>query len=98
MLQQEPVRGYARGKIVNIASNGASYGVPKSSVSWYVLVSPKWRNLTHQHHTQAYTASKAGVVGLTKQTAVDYSRDGICINSVSPGLIATPMSHGFLLV
>lgn len=33
MLKQKPLRGYARGKIVNIASNGASYGVPKSSVS-----------------------------------------------------------------
>ena len=46
--------------------------------------------------SKAYTASKAGVVGLTKQAAVDYSRDGININSISPGLIQTPMSTGFL--
>lgn len=46
--------------------------------------------------SQAYTASKSGLIGLTKQAAVDYSRDGININSVSPGLIHTPMSTGFL--
>lgn len=45
---------------------------------------------------QAYTATKAGLIGLTKQAAVDYSRQGININSVSPGIVVTPMSSGFL--
>jgi NAD(P)-dependent dehydrogenase (short-subunit alcohol dehydrogenase family) len=39
----------------------------------------------------AYTAAKAGVVGLTRQMATDYARDGIRINTICPGLTRTPM-------
>jgi len=38
----------------------------------------------------AYTASKHGVVGMTKSAAVAYSKDKIRINSVCPGYIDTP--------
>jgi meso-butanediol dehydrogenase/(S,S)-butanediol dehydrogenase/diacetyl reductase len=37
-----------------------------------------------------YSAAKAGVIGLTRQMAADYSRRGIRFNAVSPGFIATP--------
>lgn len=39
----------------------------------------------------AYTASKFGVRGLTKATAVEFAKFGIRINSVHPGVIETPM-------
>ena len=37
-----------------------------------------------------YTASKHGVVGLTRSTALEYIRQGVRINAVCPGLVATP--------
>lgn len=41
-----------------------------------------------------YSASKAAVIMLTKQMALDYSACGIRVNCVCPGLIETPgMSH-----
>ncbi len=39
----------------------------------------------------AYSASKAGVAGLTRQAAVEYAAAGICINALAPGMIETPM-------
>lgn len=41
--------------------------------------------------SSAYTASKHGVVGLTKTAAIDYATRGIRINSIGPAFIETPM-------
>jgi 3-oxoacyl-[acyl-carrier protein] reductase len=40
----------------------------------------------------AYSASKAAVIALTKSAAVQYARDGITVNCVSPGRILTAMA------
>jgi NAD(P)-dependent dehydrogenase (short-subunit alcohol dehydrogenase family) len=40
----------------------------------------------------AYTASKFGVVALTRSAAVEYGASGVRINAILPGAIATPMA------
>jgi NAD(P)-dependent dehydrogenase (short-subunit alcohol dehydrogenase family) len=39
----------------------------------------------------AYTASKHGVVGLTRTAAIDHAKDKVRINAIGPGFIETPM-------
>jgi NAD(P)-dependent dehydrogenase (short-subunit alcohol dehydrogenase family) len=39
----------------------------------------------------AYTAAKHGVVGLTKNAALEYAEQGIRVNSVGPAFIKTPL-------
>ena len=42
----------------------------------------------------AYNASKHGVIGMTKQAALEFSGRGVRVNAVCPSIILTPMIEG----
>ena len=41
----------------------------------------------------AYTASKHAVLGFTRALAAELGKDGVRVNAIGPGLIATPMNE-----
>ncbi len=45
----------------------------------------------------AYSASKGGVLGLTRTLAVEYGRQGVRVNCVCPGSIETPIVGDFVV-
>jgi NAD(P)-dependent dehydrogenase (short-subunit alcohol dehydrogenase family) len=48
-----------------------------------------------QAFSGAYSASKAGVVMLSRQIAFEWGPHGVRSNAISPGLVRTPMSEAF---
>ena len=42
----------------------------------------------------AYVASKHGVIGLTRQFAINFAQQGVRVNAICPGYIYTPMTAG----
>ncbi|NSL21294.1 SDR family NAD(P)-dependent oxidoreductase [Agrobacterium tumefaciens] len=72
----------------------AKEGFPhlKKSRGAYVAISSQ--SGVHPHRqTGAYSAAKAALIMLCKQMALEWGEHGIRVNSVSPGMIMTPMTR-----
>ena len=76
MLKQDPLDPAPRGNRGVIVNVASMYGVTGASPSTMAT---------------AYTASKHGVMGLTKADAIAYASEGIRINAICPGYVATPL-------
>ena len=53
------------------------------------IAAHRWTGISYA----SYYASKAGVVALSRSIALEFAAKGIRCNSVSPGLMNTPMVH-----
>ena len=55
-----------------------------ASISGHVAMTPQYQ--------ASYNASKAGVILMTKSLALEWADNGIRVNAISPGYVATPMA------
>jgi NAD(P)-dependent dehydrogenase (short-subunit alcohol dehydrogenase family) len=86
-------------KVIGINLNGVLYGLRAEIPAMLEAGAQESAivNMASIHGTvaapnnAAYTAAKHGVVGLTKNAAVEYGEAGLRINAVGPGYIDTPL-------
>ena len=54
--------------------------------------------LVSREKRNAYSASKAGLIGLTRAAALDLGPDGILVNAICPGFVLTDLTRRMLSV
>lgn len=89
-------------KVVNINLNGVFFGmkhvlkVMKEQGSGSIVNTASVGGIRGVGNQSGYSATKHGVVGLTRNSAVEYGQFGVNINAIAPGAIMTAMVEGSL--
>ncbi len=92
-IRKMAIEAWEREVAVNLS--GAFYMIkeligPMVEKGWGRIINISSFGATGGLHRQvAYSASKAGILGLTKTVCLEYARAGITCNAVVPGLITT---------
>ena len=89
-------------KVISVNLNGVFYGlkyvlkVMKEQGSGSVVNTASVGGIRGVGNQSGYSASKHGVVGLTRNSGVEYGQFGVSIKAIAPGAIMTPMVEGSL--
>lgn len=54
------------------------------------------RGITAARNLAAYSSSKGAIISLTQEMALDYARQGVRVNAISPGFVESDMFKGYL--
>ncbi|CAD2079745.1 short chain dehydrogenase [Jeotgalicoccus coquinae] len=88
-------------KIVGINMLGALYGiryvaeVMLKQGGGSIVNTASSAGVTGQDSVVTYSATKHGIVGMTKSLVAEYAKDGLRVNSIAPGPTETPMVKQF---
>lgn len=89
-------------KVVSINLNGVFYGMAAVLEVMHrqghgaIVNTASVGGIRGVGNQSGYSAAKHGVVGLTRNSAVEYGQFGISINAIAPGAIMTPMVENSL--
>lgn len=89
-------------KVINVNLNGVFYGmkyvlkVMKEQGYGSIVNTASVGGIRGVGNQSGYAASKHGVVGLTRNSGIEYGEFGVSINAIAPGAIMTPMVEGSL--
>lgn len=89
-------------KVINVNLNGVFYGlkqvlrVMQAQGHGAVVNMASVGGMRGVGNQSGYAAAKHGVVGLTRNSAVEYGQFGVRVNAVAPGATLTPMVEGSL--
>lgn len=77
---------------------GLKYGIAQMvrQQSGVVLNTSSTVGLVAFANIPPYSASKAGVIGLTRAAAIEYAKQGIRVNAICPSVVRTPLVEHFI--
>lgn len=100
LMEDIPAEEFA--KVLSVNLEGVFYGlkavlkVMREQGSGSIVNTASVAGIRAVPNQSAYSASKHGVIGLTRNAAIDYGAFGIQINAIAPGAIRTAMIEGAL--